>query len=365
MIDIKRLIGEVQQNCDISDARYAGLYSLCGLALRLRDLYKWERRRPPWQEDTSGAVLDWIDARERRWETLQEAGLIPLTFNGRGVEAFHTDAINRRLAPHGLFYGAGYGRGLKPCFFLARIARLYVVDGHPVCELGEELARDLQTLPAMTQDGAVVVRREAAALYVWDQMFYISPSGKPFLADALRAAGIPDGNPATLRRHLPAIVSQQLGTFVGHEIGELHATAFGPGLWREMIAALAHTPAELLLRALKDTLADTGPAGTLMRIAAAEHRAALGFFLAFSDGLGRALFPELRAAFAPLAASGDWRGFQGRVAAVHRRCADMAVAVSALYREGLRREDMGWVGEEIRRRYLAALSATAAAAPSD
>lgn len=356
MFDLERLTGEVQQNCDISDARYAGLYSLCGLALRLRDLYKWERHRPPWEEDASGAVLDWIDVRERRWEALQNAELMPLTLNGGRLEAFHTAAINRLLEPRGLFYGAGYGRGLKPCFFLARIARRYVMDGHTVYELGAELARDLQTLPALTQDDAVVVRREAATLYVWDQMFYINPSGKPFLADALRQAGLPDAQPDTLRRHLPEIVSRQLETFVGHEIGELQEDVFPPGLWREMIAALAHTPAELLLRALKDILADTGPAGTLARIAAGERRAALAFFLAFFDGLGRALFPELRRAFAPLVATGDWLGFRKQIAAVHDRCAAMASSVSALYREGLQRGDLDWVGEEIRRRHLDALA---------
>ena len=33
---------QVLRNCHISYARHAGLYSICGLALRLRDLYKWE-----------------------------------------------------------------------------------------------------------------------------------------------------------------------------------------------------------------------------------------------------------------------------------------------------------------------------------
>ncbi|MGA2402714.1 MAG: hypothetical protein ABSG91_13580, partial [Syntrophobacteraceae bacterium] len=42
--EISDLQRQVQKNCDISDARHAGVYSLCGLLLRMRDLYKWEHR---------------------------------------------------------------------------------------------------------------------------------------------------------------------------------------------------------------------------------------------------------------------------------------------------------------------------------
>ena len=45
--EISDLQRQVQKNCDISDARHAGVYSLCGLLLRMRDLYKWEHRMVP------------------------------------------------------------------------------------------------------------------------------------------------------------------------------------------------------------------------------------------------------------------------------------------------------------------------------
>ena len=71
-INIDDITRQVQHNCDISDAQHAGLYSICGLALRLRDLYKWENRLPPWVEKDSAEILDWIDARENRWEKLAD-----------------------------------------------------------------------------------------------------------------------------------------------------------------------------------------------------------------------------------------------------------------------------------------------------
>ena len=60
------LIASVQRNCDISDAAHAGLYTVCGLALRLRDLYKWQKGMLPWEEKESGEILDWIEQKENR-----------------------------------------------------------------------------------------------------------------------------------------------------------------------------------------------------------------------------------------------------------------------------------------------------------
>ena len=62
------LIRQVLQNCDISDAYHSGLYSICGLALRLRDLYKWEQGLDPWDERDSSEILDWIESKENKWE---------------------------------------------------------------------------------------------------------------------------------------------------------------------------------------------------------------------------------------------------------------------------------------------------------
>ena len=50
MLDIEKIKNQVQRNCDISDSKHAGLFSVCGLALRLRDLYKWDNGLAPWVE---------------------------------------------------------------------------------------------------------------------------------------------------------------------------------------------------------------------------------------------------------------------------------------------------------------------------
>jgi hypothetical protein len=116
---MNRLAQQVLFNCDVSDARYAGIYSICGLAMRLRDLYKWERRMAPWQEDEAAQVLDWIGAKEDRWENLLEADYSRLEVGNTDYEAFDTQGINAVLVRRNCFYGAGYAHHLKPTFVLA------------------------------------------------------------------------------------------------------------------------------------------------------------------------------------------------------------------------------------------------------
>jgi hypothetical protein len=43
MFGLDSIVRQVKRNCRISDFHHAGLYSVCGLALCLRDLYTWER----------------------------------------------------------------------------------------------------------------------------------------------------------------------------------------------------------------------------------------------------------------------------------------------------------------------------------
>ena len=45
---------------------------MCGLLLRLRDLYKWEHGMPPWIEAEAPEVLGWIEERENLWEEILE-----------------------------------------------------------------------------------------------------------------------------------------------------------------------------------------------------------------------------------------------------------------------------------------------------
>ncbi len=58
------LIDAINHNCAVSDARDNGIYSMCTLFLRLRNLYKWEHGKLPWQEEEPAILLDWIEKKE-------------------------------------------------------------------------------------------------------------------------------------------------------------------------------------------------------------------------------------------------------------------------------------------------------------
>ena len=350
------LVRQVHRNCTISDARFAGIYSVCGLAMRLRDLYKWEHGLPPYEEHEARQVLEWIGRKETRWEALQDTPFEDLAMDGQQLDPFDTGPINRLVGRLGLFYGAGYAQGLKPSFFLAEIEAKTTAAGHPVLVLGKEWARDLLTIPALTQDDTIIVRKSAIDLFVWDQMLYLNRSGSVFFRFGLSACGLSEKDAGSLRRCLPVVVAAQQDTFVYHEVGELEDRCFEPHLWREIVATLPHTTTEFLARAVKDTLADTASHGTLHQIVRSRNRAALGFYAAFLDGLRKSLFPELRSGVKDFMQDGNWRGVESVIEAVHRKAEAMAQAISTLFLESGRRQEFTWVTEELNRRFIQPLT---------
>ena len=351
-IKIDHLTRQVLNNCEISDAQHAGLYSICGLALRLRDLYKWENGLSPWIEKDSTEILDWIADKEQLWEGLADEKYSDLTIGDTHHDPFNTAEINAVLEPQGFLYGAGYAFSLKPTFFLATIKNKSQANGYTVYTLERELARDLLTLPVLSQDNLILLRTDAARLYIWDQIAFVKKSGRPALGFALQHCGLKEQHPAALRQHLPAIVAAQKDNFIYHEIGEMKDSAFDPHIWRELIAAFPHSPVELLARAVKDLLADTTQHGTLRYIIKHRKAAALGFYVAFQDGLIKELFPELRTAFRGFTKVLDWRIIEEAVSTGYRNAKNCMERIVEIYQTGRQNKQMQWVKQEIERRLL-------------
>lgn len=309
-IDLNPFLNALQTNCDISDAGGAGIFSICGMALRLRDLNKWEKGLNPWEENHPERLVKWIDEKEQLWEKIEGAPFSPLPLLGRIYDPFDTKAINRVLTSQNLFYGAGYAHSLKPTFFLAEIEQAFDLHGNSVLILGRERARDLLTIPALNQDNRIIIRRESASLFLWDQMVYLKKSGRRFLHYALKKCRLPDTSLENRKIHFPSILSVQEQTYMHHELGEITDTVFDHQTFREIVSAFPHTPVELLARTVKDLLADTGPKGTLTHIIKTKNSAGLGFYAAFQDGLFKPLFPQLRQAFEKFASDQDWDGIE-------------------------------------------------------
>jgi hypothetical protein len=350
--ELKSLTRQVLHNCDISDAYHAGLYSICGLALRLRDLYKWEKQLPPWEERDSSEILDWIEAKETRWEAFAENEYEKLDLFGKNFDPFDSDGVNAVLEPHNIYYGAGYAHSLKPTFFLAVIENKTRSNGYNIYTLGRELARDLLTIPAMSQNDSVLLRQESAKLFLWDKIFYIKKSGRYALNFALEHLGIAEKDPSVLRQHLPEIFAAVKDTYICHELGEIQDTTFDRDIWREMVAAFPFSPVEFIARALKDLLADTNEYGTLHHIIQKRHTAGLAFYVAFIDGLAKEFFPEISIAFQKFSKSEDWRTIEQAVEDGHQTAQKHTMLILDIYRDGVKKDNLKWAQTEIQKRLL-------------
>lgn len=352
MHELDSLTRQVLHNCAVSDSHHAGYYSVCGLALRLRDLYKWEKGLDPWVEEDARVMLDWIGDKEEEWDRLAEHDFEEILVQGTLYDPFDVEGLNAVLEPRGLCYGSGYVHGLKPTFYLARIEEKRELLGRSVYLLGRELARDLITVPALTQGEVVFVRKESARLFLWNQIFFIKKSGREALRFALEQYGVDGEDPGSIRRHLAGISDQEGEILIYHELGEILDPVFERDLWRRMLAAFPQTLVELLARTVKDLLADTTEHGRLRFVMAEKRLSSLGFYVAFLDGLRKELFPEIEEAFDRFRLSQDWTIIEEAVEAGYRRARTCAETMIALFRSAEERNDMEWARQEMERRIL-------------
>ncbi len=350
------LVQQVLRNCSISDSRHCGLYTVCGLALRLRDLYKWEKGLEPWVEHDSSKILAWIADKEEQWERLGEDDFVQIEFLDAQFDPFNVEEINALLEPEGLIYGAGYVEGLKPTFFLAVLEEKREVDGYPVHILGRELARDLLTVPALSQERSIFIRRESARLFLWNQMFFVRKSGRGPLKVALEQYGLKWHESKDLQRSLSTISAQETETYIRHELGEMQDTVFDRHIWREIVSTFPHTSVEFLARTVKDLLADTSQCGTLQYIVKEHRVASMALYVAFLDGLRKALFPELIEAFKDFEHSRDWGIMGDAVASGYNTARYYAEEMIHIFKSGKQSGNMAWAEDEIKKSLIAPLN---------
>ena len=200
--------------------------------------------------------------------------------------------------------------------------------------LGREWARDLLTLPAVSQGRVILLRRDAAARALWDQIAFVTPSARRAMDAALDACGIADHRPAAVRRDFDRLLRVQEELHLRHEIGEIRETGFPRDLWQEIVAAFPLTRVELVMRRVKDLLADTHPSGPLPRFCEARNTAGLALYMANSDRAARALFPDLSQGFDALLRDGEWGALEQAIAGGRESARTHATAIIAAYAEG-------------------------------
>jgi hypothetical protein len=295
------LTDAVQYNCDVSDARHGGDYSLCVYLMKMREYFRWEQKLPYGARLGKDAVGDWLAAREERWEDLEDADLRPLSINGREFDPFDAEAINRRLGDDGLVYSSGYGHRAKPHFFLGRLEQRVSRGGYTVYVADGEYARDLTAPPAMTLGNSIFLRRESLRRMLWEKLESWRWNRPDNALGRAFACYDFDGD---LDASLDAMTDREIDNALLHEQGEYEAGQLLDDVaWNAMLADVVGTPAELAARAVRDHLADA--LVTLPSLAEQGDAPALHFYVGNLNNMRKHLFPALTEAY------DAWRGAGG------------------------------------------------------
>lgn len=304
------LLSTIQHNCDISDAKDHGIYSMCTMVLKLRNLYKWEFGLEPWQEPESSDLLDWIDQKEKYWPTIAQNPFQSISINGHSFPYSDSEAINTTLNEDGYIYGAGYGRSMKAVFYLAKILEQQTVEGCPVVISGKEVAKEMASPFAMTQEKVIYIRREPLRYFLWDHIQELRSSCRLSLRHALDYYGLLEDQKLSqkqFRDKLDYIVNEEMNLFIYHEVGEILETSFDSHMFQTIVANFPASVIELVARAIKDTLADTNQQGLLSYAIQEKRESTLSLYIGFLDGLRKKLFPEIFPAFEQFLKDRDWQ----------------------------------------------------------
>lgn len=254
---------DIQHNCAISDARHARDYSLCIYLLRMREYYRWQQNLPLGEPINKEALGSWVIETEQWWDTIEETDFKVITITGRQYDPFDVRAINDALAPTNVVYSAGLGRLGQPHFMLAELC------DHPIArpaittcvECDTELARDLITLPAMTQNSTIYLRHDSIVRMLWQMVDEWNVRRQPGpMARVVQHYKLDGSN--TLSDSLKRAATDLSNLLYHHELGEIEVAKQldnkrSTDEFSDMTQLFQGSHSEAWLRAARDLYADT------------------------------------------------------------------------------------------------------------
>ena len=116
-----------------------------------------------------------------------------------------------------------------------------------------------------------------------------------------------------------------------HEIGEIRAGELLGRSWETMLAAMPHSKAEIMVRAVRDHLADA--LSTLPGILADLNSASLHFYIANMANMRKDLFPKLIAAYEIWTITGNTRELEQLTGEAAAHWQKLAGEILVTYRE--------------------------------
>lgn len=326
------LINDVQHNCNISDAKHAGNYTLCVYLLKMREYYRWENKQRFNDELSQDNIGQWLSQREAMWEELENEDYKPLRINDTAYNPFDSEAINQILLNENLIYSGGYGVKSKPHFFVATLKQHQHYNGYNIYISGEEYARDLTSPPAMSQQQTIYIRHESFKRMIWERTEEWKWN-KPQNAMAKAIACYDFDN--KLEQSLDAMTENEINAAVLHEIGEIQAGEQLHG-WQQMMNEISFTQAEIMARAVRDHFADTlHTLPTLLDNTANDknRQASLHFYFANLTNMRKHLYPSLMQAYQQWCDNGDLQTLQENTHKGKKHWQQLATDILDLYRK--------------------------------
>ena len=289
---LQDIVKTVQHNCHIADARHAGDFTLCVYLLKMREMYRWEQGMDFKTLLTTDDVGEWLTQREGEWDAVEKADYKTLEINGKHFKPFDNELINTLLDEKKLVYNAGLGIRCRPHFFIAELEEVIHHDEYRIYISGKEFARDMAAPPAMAQENNIFIRKESLRRVIWE------------ILDDARVAGL--DNPLTramsfyefdtdAEHALNEMTEVEMAYVIEHEIGEVLAGKIVGDIWNDMLDKLAKTHAEIMLRAIRDHLADS--IKTLPELIRVNNPASIHFYFGNMTAMRKQLAPKLMTAY--------------------------------------------------------------------
>jgi len=321
-------LAAIRNNCHISDAQHATDFTLCVYLLKMREYFRWEHHLPFDDPLPHRELTDWLTEREGLWETLGTLSYEDIPLGDRRFDPFDAKGINTRINGLGYVYSSGLGRGLKPHFFLGELEETRRHTGYTLYISGRELARDLSAPPAMSLGNDIFIRRESLRRMLWEKIEewrWNRPANA--MQRAIACYDFENAQDDALDR----MADNEIHAALLHEIGEVMAGNLLGAEWESLLASMPHSKAELMIRAVRDHLADA--LSTLPGMLENINKASLHFYMANLSSLRKALSPSLVAAYESWNRTGDHSGLARITHAARDHWASLAREILVLYRE--------------------------------
>lgn len=290
----------VSFNCDVSDAKYWGFFSICSLLLRLRELFKIERALEPWDEVENSEILDWIEEKEKKWHSLEQADLKAISIGNKIYSPFDTSAINKQITSLNFVYGAGYALYMKPSFFVGILERVERVQGFKVYYVGREIVRDLFSSSGMSLNGDIFIRLTDIKFRLWEDIkIWNSRESR------LTSLFLPTqrGQTELFSHEFSKLVDKFAKIVLYHEIAE-HLEK--PDIWNQLLSECNSSKSEKLIRVITDLVADLSDHGPIKKGTSERDSAMLALYMQSLDPYQRKIMGKAISSFEQALVSENW-----------------------------------------------------------